>query len=204
VPGFDAPLAPPRPTVGFYLPAGWQLVLQVHYNYTNGITPDRSTVTLWRGSLVTEIPHALYVSDYTFMLPAGAKSTTGTAAGDIVSPVGMPALGQSLPGYIYSAWAHMHLLGHSFTMDLVHPDGSTQCLLHIPSWDFHWQTAYRFHSPVYAATGDQVRVSCNWDNSAENQPALDGTRLPPRDVTYGEKTSDEMCIGTLALLDLPY
>jgi hypothetical protein len=146
----------------------------------------------------------MYVSDYTFTIPAGAKSTTGTASGDIVAPVGTPMLGQSLPGYINSAWAHMHLLGRSFTMDLVHPDGSKQCLLHIPTWDFHWQTAYRFDRPVYAATGDKVTVSCNWDNSAENQPALGGMQQPPRDVGYGEKTSDEMCIGTLALLDLPF
>jgi hypothetical protein len=204
VPGFDAPLAPPRPTVGFYLPPGWQLVLQNHYNYANGITADLSTVTLWRGTLVTEIPHIMYLADYTFFLPAGAKSTTSSATGEIISPLATPMLGQSAPGFIYSAWAHMHLLGQTFTMDLVRPDGSEQCLLHIPVWDFHWQTAYRFKKPVYAATGDRVRLRCGWDNSAENQPALGGTRLPPRDVTYGEKTSDEMCIGTLALLDLGF
>ena len=55
-----------------------------------------------------------------------------------------------------------------------------------------------------AAIGDRVRLRCGWDNSAENQPAPGGVRQPPRDVTYGEKTSDEMCIGTLALLDLGF
>ncbi len=204
VPGFDAPLAPPRPTVGFYLPPGWQLVLQNHYNYTNGVTPDRSTVTLWRGTLVTEIPHVMYLSDYSFFLPAGAKSTPAGMTGDIISPLGTPMLGQSTPGFIYSAWAHMHLLGHSFNMDLVHANGSKECLLHIPAWDFHWQTAYRFQRPVYAGVGDKVQLRCEFDNSVENQPALGGTRQPPRDVTYGEKTSDEMCIGTLALLDLGF
>lgn len=204
VPGFDAPLAPPRPTVGFYLPPGWQLVLQNHYNYTNGVTPDRSTVTLWRGALVTEIPHVMYLSDYSFFLPAGAKSTMAGMAGEVIAPLATPMLGQTTPGFIYSAWAHMHLLGRSFNMDLVHPNGSKECLLHIPSWDFHWQTAYRFQRPVYAAAGDKVQLRCEFDNSAENQPALGGTRQPPRDVTYGEKTSDEMCIGTLALLDLGF
>ena len=204
VPGFDAPLAPPRPTVGFYLPAGWQLVLQNHYNYSNGIVADRSTVTLWRGTLVTEVPHVMYLSDYSFFLPAGAKSTATSLTGDIVSPFTTPKLGQSVPGFIYSAWAHMHLLGQSFAMDLVRADGSEQCLLHLPAWDFHWQTAYRFKRPVYAAAGDHVRLRCSWDNSAENQPAPDGTRQPPRDVTYGEKTTDEMCLGTLALLDFGF
>jgi len=204
VPGVDAPLAPPRPTVGFYLPAGWQLVLQNHYNYSNGILPDRSTVTLWRGTFITEIPHVMYLSDASFFLPAGAKSTEGSVTGDIVSRFTTPVLGQSVPGYIYSSWAHMHLLGRSFSMDLVHANGKEECLLHLPAWDFHWQTAYRFKSPVYAAAGDHVRLRCTWDNSAENQPALGGMRQPPRDVTYGEKTSDEMCIGTLALLDIGY
>ncbi|HNN96893.1 MAG TPA: hypothetical protein PKI03_31705 [Pseudomonadota bacterium] len=204
VPGYDSPSPPPRPTVGFYLPAGWRLVLQNHYNFANGRGEDRSTVTLWRAGLVTEIPHTLYLSDTAFRLPAGAASTVRTVSGDVVVAPLVPPIGQVRSGFIYSAWAHMHLLGRSFQIDLVRLVGGRQCLLHIPAWDFHWQSAYAFTHSVYAAPGDKIEVRCEWDNSAANQPAFDGRPQPPRDVSYGERTSDEMCIGTLALLDFPF
>ncbi len=205
VPGYDAPTPPPRPTVGFYLPAGWQLVVQNHYNFANGRGADQSTVTLWRAAIpVTEIPHVLYLGDYTFVLPAGAPSTVRTVSGDVLSNLATPALGQVREGYIYSAWAHMHLLGRSFKMDLVRAGGGRQCLLHIPAWDFHWQSAYQFKRPVHAAPGDKIQVTCEWDNSAANQPAINGPPPAPMDVHYGERTSDEMCLGTLALIDLPF
>lgn len=214
VPGYDRPPQPPRPTVGYYLPAGWQLVLQSHYNFANtsgqppeksGERTDRSTVTLWRsGTLITEIPRAMYLLDTTFVLPAGQKSVVRTVEGDVVPAWQVPALGQVQEGYVYLSWAHMHLLGRSLRLDLVRPGGKEQCLLRIPAWDFHWQSAYQLKRPVYAAAGDRVRLTCEWDNSFANQPVLGGAQQRPRDVTYGEKTTDEMCIGTLALLGLPY
>ena len=205
VPGYDAPTPPPRPTVGFYLPAGWQIVLQNHYNFANERGPDQSTVTLWRAqALVTEIPHALYLSDTTFRLPAGAPSTVRTVLGDVVSRLQTPVLGQVQEGYVYSAWGHMHLLGKSLRMDLVRGDKREQCVLRIPAWDFHWQSAYQLARPVQARPGDQIRLTCEWDNSFARQPDFGGGPQTPRDVTFGERTTDEMCVGTLALIDLPF
>ena len=205
VPGYDAPTPPPRPTVGFYMPAGWRFVLQNHYNFGNGRGADQSTVTMWRATLpIAEIPHSMYLSDYSFMIPAGAPSTVRTMTAGVVSNFATPNLSQVREGFIYDAWAHMHLLGKSFTMDLVRANGARECLLRIPAWDFHWQSAYQFKKPVHALPGDQVQVSCEWDNSPAKQPAINGPAGPPRDVYFGEKTSDEMCIGTLALIDLPF
>lgn len=205
VPGYDAPTEPPRPTVGFYLPAGWQLVLQNHYNFNNGRGADQSTVTMWRAKIpIAEVPHTLYLSDTTFRLPAGAASTVRTMTADVVSNFAVPNLTQLREGFIYSAWAHMHLLGKSFSIDLVRQNGTRACLLRIPAWDFHWQSAYQFKKPVHTVPGDKVQVTCEWDNSPAKQPAIGGPAPAPRDVFYGEKTTDEMCIGTLALLDIPY
>lgn len=205
VPGYDSPPPPPRATVGFYMPAGWQLVLQNHYNFGNGRGADQSTVTLWKATtFITEIPHTLYHSDTTFLIPAGAPSTVRSVRGEVLPNLAVPVLGQVREGYIYSAWAHMHLLGKSFKMELVRPSGARQCLLRIPAWDFHWQSAYQFTRPVRANPGDKIETTCEWDNTAAKQPAFDGMAAPPRDVAYGERTSDEMCIGTLALLDLPF
>jgi len=43
--------------------------------------------------------------------------------------------------------------------------------------------------------GDQIYLECHWDNSAENQALVEGQPLPPRDVTWGEGTTDEMCLS---------
>lgn len=200
VPGADRPLQPPRQGVGYYVPAGWVFVLQNHYNYANGRAADQSAVTVWRApDLITEVPHALYLSDTGFVLPPGERSVSRELSGPVLPVWSVPQIGQVQEGSIYSAWAHMHLLGRSFRLDLVRPDGQEQCLLHIPSWDFHWQSIYRFQKPVRAGAFDRVRMRCEWDNSAEHQPIVDGTRPPPREVRYGERTADEMCLGTLAL-----
>ena len=38
-------------------------------------------------------------------------------------------------------------------------------------------------------------MGCTWDNSASNQPIIDGVAKEPVDVAWGEGTSDEMCLG---------
>ena len=45
--------------------------------------------------------------------------------------------------------------------------------------------------------GDRLGLECHWDNSAGNQPFVDGQRVPPRELNWGEGTDDEMCLGGL-------
>ena len=83
------------------------------------------------------------------------------------------------------------------TATLIHADGSEDCALDIPDWDFHWQESYRYAAgdSVQVASGDAVEVTCTYDNTAQHQLALpDGVVPAPRDVTWGEGTRDEMCI----------
>lgn len=58
------------------------------------------------------------------------------------------------------------------------------CLLDIPAWDFDWQGSYSLREPVTFEPGDVLSIECNFDNSTSD-----------RDVTWGEGTDDEMCIG---------
>ncbi|MBX3190552.1 MAG: hypothetical protein KF819_26360 [Labilithrix sp.] len=201
VPGMTA-VAPPRPGLGGWLVPNWPMVVQIHYNFANGRGSDRSSIIAWQSpQIVSEIPGSLILGDWTITLPPGEKRIVRDVMGDIVSNAQAANLGQVKEGLIYAAWAHQHLLGKSFRMDLVHVDGSSQCLLHIPKWNFHWQGIYRFKDPIEAKVGERVKVTCEWDNSVEGQPFVDGKRQPPRLVTYGEGTADEMCIGTLAVMN---
>jgi hypothetical protein len=86
----------------------------------------------------------------------------------------------------------MHTRGFDIRVEL-----NGQTLLHIPRWDFHWQDAYYLAQPVDASPGDTLRVSCRFDNSLSAQPVVNGKRLAPRYVLWGEGTTDEMCLGLL-------
>ena len=107
------------------------------------------------------------------------------------------ALKNNVPFKVYSDAAHQHLLGTKSRQELRHKDGVTECLLDVPHWDFHWQQAYWLKTPTTVSPGDQLSIECHWDNSASHQPMVDGNRLTPRDVDWGESTTDEMCLGLL-------
>ena len=77
----------------------------------------------------------------------------------------------------------------------------TACLLDIPRWNFHWQGFYRFKDPVPLHAGDRVLMECHWDNSAANQPEVNGQVRAPIDVHFGEGSTDEMCAGGILMTD---
>jgi hypothetical protein len=101
------------------------------------------------------------------------------------------------PLRIYGVAGHMHLRGVDIRVDLNPGTAGARTLLHIPRWDFHWQDAYYLLQPVDAGPGDTIRVSCRFDNSRSRQPVVNGKRLQPRYVLWGEGTTDEMCLGAL-------
>ena len=101
------------------------------------------------------------------------------------------------PLRIYSVAGHMHLRGVDIRVELNPGTAKAQTLMHIPRWDFHWQDAYYLERPVDVSPGDTIRVSCRYDNSAGRQPVVNGKRLAPRYVLWGEGTTDEMCLGLL-------
>ena len=147
-------------------------------------------MVLWRGPLViSEVPHSMLVGDVGLVIPPHAMSTA-EASGILSANQTLVPINEGKAGRIYAVWAHMHLIGKTFQMDLVHPDGSSQCLLKIPRWNFHWQSLYRLNDFVVSKPGDKVRVRCTYDNMA-------GDKM----ITYGEGTSDEMCFGDVAMLD---
>lgn len=104
---------------------------------------------------------------------------------------------------IYGVAGHMHLRGRDISVVLDPGTAKQQTLLHIPAWDFHWQDVYYLEQPVSVAPGDTIRVSCTFDNSRADQPVVGGKQLQPRYVVWGEGTTDEMCLGMLAVAARP-
>jgi hypothetical protein len=103
---------------------------------------------------------------------------------------------------IHGAGLHMHYLGKSGSIRVHHPDSSYACVLEIPRWDFHWQTAYLLDSPVtFILNKDRISLECHWDNTAGHQPVIGGQLQAPRDVEWGPTSRDEMCIGYVFLTE---
>ena len=112
-------------------------------------------------------------------------------------PVGDTATclsGISQSGYIVRVQAHMHLLGEAFSMVLNPGTPEARTVLHVPDYDFHDQRSYNLSTPIRVTAGESVRVTCTYDPTlAEELPIL--RRTPPHFVTWGDGSTDEMCIG---------
>jgi hypothetical protein len=71
-----------------------------------------------------------------------------------------------------------------------------QDLIKIDDWDFNWQYSYYFQQPIELPKGTELLVTAHYDNSDSNPRNLN---KPPKLVTWGEATTDEMCVGFLAV-----
>ena len=80
---------------------------------------------------------------------------------------------------IHSVAQHMHLLGRSGRTWVERADGSKQCLLQLDDWDFGWQESYQLTESLIVNPGDKLHLRCEWDNSAEAQPVIDGEQAAP-------------------------
>lgn len=177
--------------VGRYLPAKADVLLQVHYHKDGKPETDASKIALYfaKGPIDKEIrggavmPPRLPFSRPTLLIPAGEKRHE--IKGSLVI---------NEDSHLHSVTPHMHWLGKDFLLSAVRPDGSQQTLIKIDDWDFNWQGSYDFTTPVSLPKGTRVEMVAHFDNSAGNPS---NPNSPPKDVTWGEQTTDEMCIGFL-------
>jgi hypothetical protein len=194
-------------STGIAVEPGSKLVVQMHYNtLTTAPAPDQTTVRLKLDDAVEKRAYTFpftnpsWVTQRTMNIPAGAPDTAYSfaySAGAAVAARSGNAIPSDHPFTIYSATLHMHTHGTNTNLSLQRSEGARECLLDIPNWDFHWQGSYRFASPKPVDPGDQLRIECHWDNSAAKQPVIDGQVSEPRDLNWGEGTTDEMCVGFL-------
>ena len=102
------------------------------------------------------------------------------------------------PVTVYASAGHMHLLGREITIVANAGTPKEQTLLAIDTWDFDNQGARPLPKPVDLDRGDTLTVTCTHDAKLRSQlPALSGT--DPRYITWGEGTTDEMCLGILTV-----
>lgn len=94
---------------------------------------------------------------------------------------------------IHGVAGHMHRLGKSISIDQSTSTGQTR-LLDTSVWNFDDQSATWLDRPAKASVGQSLKVSCTHDTKLRK--LMPETRnLPPRYVTWGEGSGDEMCLG---------
>jgi hypothetical protein len=97
-------------------------------------------------------------------------------------------------GYIVRVQPHMHLLGQGFTLVLNPGTPQAKTVLRVPNYNFHYQKAYNLSAPIPVKKGDNVQVNCTYDPAlAQELPIL--RKAPPHFVTFGDGSTDEMCVG---------
>lgn len=197
------------------IPAGSRLVMQLHYNTldlpADKPTPaDQSAMALWfmpegespkQELFSIPVPADLY-------LPAGdpeVEAELDIRLSDFLFGIPEPLVQLFADKiHVMGVFPHMHQLGRSIRLDVTKEDGE-QCLVAIDDWDFAWQQGYYFPEEHWYTpdTSDRIRLQCVYDNSPENQPVHNGVQGEPRDVHWGEGTSDEMCLMFLETLVPP-
>jgi hypothetical protein len=200
------------PGSGYRVAPGSKVALQVHYNTLHsGALPDQTRVEFKVDPSVDTVAYFLpwanpdWLMGTGMMIPANEADVMHAFSFDIAPYLGFVSDGEipSGPFTIHAAGLHMHTLGTSISMRVNRGGGGETCLVDIRDWNFHWQGGYALREPVTVNPGDELYIECHWDNTAANQQVVDGVPLEPRDVHWGEGTTDEMCLGGLYITAAP-
>jgi peroxiredoxin len=175
------------PGVGFKIPAGADIVWQVHYTPTGKVEKDRSEVGL---VLCKEPPQRAAKGggafNFAFSIPPGAESHQVVSSKKFSQDVELMSL---MP--------HMHVRGKDFRYTAQYSDGRTEILLNVPNYDFNWQHRYLFAEPLHIPKGTTIECVAHFDNSADNPANPD----PTKEVRWGDQTWEEMMIGWYSHVD---
>jgi hypothetical protein len=203
----DRPAPKPLgPSIGAYVPgnstrmfpagtairlaAGSTLVFQMHYTATGTPSTDRTSIGLVFASAppATELRTTALING-SLHIPAGAVEHRVDAEMTFNRDI-----------TIWSMLPHTHVRGKRWQYDAVYPDGRTETILAVPSYDFEWQTDYIFKQPLRLPKGSRLHATAWYDNSPNNKSNPDFTK----DVWWGDQTWEEMMFtGVTYSVDAP-
>jgi thiol-disulfide isomerase/thioredoxin len=168
--------------VGFRIPAGSMLALQIHYVSTGKKEKCRVSVGFkFAGGVIQKQLRHLLIDHHHFAIPPGAPAHR--VAASRVLP--HDAVGVGL-------FTHMHVRGKDMTFLAHLPDGKTRTLLVVPNYNFDWQMPFRWEpGQVRLPRGTRLECVAHYDNSPFNPYNPD----PKATVRYGLQTHQEMMNG---------
>jgi len=163
-----------------YIPAGSDLVFQMHYISRDRPTVDQTSI----GIVFAKKPPAkrvltLQLTNSSFVIPPGVDDYHVEVHGSLPNDA-----------LLLSFFPHMHLRGKRFEYNILRADGTIEPLLRV-NYDFFWQLSYRLAQPMPLKAGTVLQAVGWYDNSKNNPHNPDPTTA----VYWGDQTYDEMMIG---------
>ncbi|HVO99192.1 MAG TPA: cytochrome c [Bryobacteraceae bacterium] len=163
------------------LPAGADIVFQLHYTANGKAASDKTKIGLVFSKEPPQFRDVtMSAANNRFAIPAGDPNYEVHSQATLQQDTELVAL---MP--------HMHLRGKDFVYKVVYPDGRTETVLNIPRYDFAWQLEYNLEEPLPMPKGTRIECTAHFDNSANN-PANPNPNIV---VRWGDQSWDEMMIG---------
>ena len=175
-------------TMAKFIPAGSDLVFQMHYTTNGRAASEQSSIGLIFSKLAPEQQVlTLQLTNDHFVIPPGAPDYRVEAHGTLPNDA-----------TLLSFFPHMHLRGKRFEYNLIRknaeanggPQYEIEPLLRV-NYHFHWQMSYQLAIPRYLKAGTELQAVAWYDNSKANLHNPDANT----EVRWGEQTYDEMMVG---------
>jgi hypothetical protein len=163
------------------VPAGSDIVLQMHYTAHGAAMQDQTKV----GLVFSKTPPkkrvlTLQLTNDRFLIPPGDPDHRVEVHGTLPNDA-----------LLLSFFPHMHLRGKSFEYNIIEKGEKPRTILRIPHYDFYWQLSYRLAEPLPLKAGTTLQAIASFDNSRKNPHNPD----PDSAVKWGEQTWAEMMVG---------
>jgi hypothetical protein len=183
-------------TMAKFVPAGADLVFQMHYTTNGHAATDVTRV----GMTFSKKPPpqrvlTLQLTNDHFVIPPGVPDFRVEARGTLPNDA-----------LLLSFFPHTHLRGVRFEYNIIRTkdDGlgqhggvadskrevESETLLRV-NYHFHWQMSYRLAEPRLLKAGTELQAIAWYDNSRNNPHNPD----PDAAVHWGDQTYDEMMVG---------
>ena len=183
--GWAPGLTPRKPVAGFAvnLPKGTDLVLQIHYHPSGAPAEDQSSLGLFLSDPPTRGRALVLMGSQSIDIAPGDSHFVVKASRTL--PAGAALVGIT---------PHAHYICKDMKVNAYLPDGSVKPLIWIKDWDFNWQSAYTYETPVLLPKDTRIDMEYTYDNSEHNAR---NPSHPPVHVAYGEQTTNEMALAFL-------
>lgn len=172
--------------ISMKLPANARIVLQVHYHPNGTTQPDQTQIGVYYSKAKpNKILRILPLINRQFTIPPNDPNYKVPATFPIIAKV-----------HLLLIAPHMHLLGRKMRVFATSLNGQVTPLIDIPDWDFNWQGQYLYKDSIALPYLGGVSLEAYYDNSDSN---FRNPNIPPKAVSWGEATTDEMCIAFLGV-----
>ena len=174
-----------KPGQARLIPAGSDLIFQMHYTTNGKAAFDRSRVGI---QFAKEAPAERVVN--TLVTNRNLDIPAGDPNHEVLASVTLQN-----DSTLLAMFPHMHVRGKAFEYRATYPDGAKETLLNVPRYDFNWQLTYYLRQPKTLPKGTVLECVARYDNSANNPFNPD----PAKEIWWGDQTWDEMLAGFVDL-----